>query len=591
MTLKVLKTVDKAKQIKEADTSGLGLYEIKGSKLYKIGKFGSELLANFFLKIISERIRFDDDILIERNIDLQIHIIGKQIPLTISSDEFSDERLMKRIYQAGGPGLILYGKTKDLRVAAQEFSRKNIQTKSVTTSVGFSGDGNFLYPGMLITSEGIETCPDEDVDLSGGKFSRQIGFLPPDQSKLPYLGRHLLDNFIELKMHDVTYPLMGHIVLSPFASWIVRSSGRQKFTVHLQGPSGGSKTFIGNLANAFFGQFGERCLSWSSTHNSIEAEGHHFRDTLLVVDDYKASIVDPRKMTRILQNYANAQGRSRLNSKIELLRVPYIRGLLLSTGEDFVSDIESVSGRSIVLKVGAEQNTKAGAICLDQRHEYRMFLPGLIQMVISDVNWETKFSRFIDIRTRSFHQKASGISNGLRIASNWALNSLGFNLFLRYLWMIGVVDRKRVWDMKHEYNKIVQEHLEQQAAKLRSQNPVEIFFRILGQKLSAGSTRILDLLDDPSVPATGKIIGKVKKDLVCIFPDAAMEVLVGHYRALGQRSPFTKETLKDALARDGLIVRPKSGRLATQVRLSGNRLQAWQFEIEDFKKHCSFSDE
>ena len=88
---------------------------------------------------------------------------------------------------------------------------------------------------------------------------------------------------------------------------------------------------------------------------------------------------------------------------------------------------KSVSGRTILLEVDPEQNSAAGMSCMNRRNEYRMFLPALIEWLISDPTWKETFKRFIDERTEVFHKKASGISNGLRIVSNWALNALGFS--------------------------------------------------------------------------------------------------------------------------------------------------------------------
>ena len=143
--------------------------------------------------------------------------------------------------------------------------------------------------------------------------------------------------------------------------------------MHLQGPSGGGKTFLGNLAASFYGVFDDRPLPWTSTANAIESEGFLFRDALMFIDDFKTAIVDSNKIIRIIQNSSNSQGRARLSSGAGYRLTPMrgVRGLILSTGEDFISDVESVVGRTLLINVEPDQNLEAGAICWRRRSEYR----------------------------------------------------------------------------------------------------------------------------------------------------------------------------------------------------------------------------
>jgi hypothetical protein len=70
-----------------------------------------------------------------------------------------------------------------------------------------------------------------------------------------------------------------------------------------------------------------------------------------------------------------------------------------------------------------------------------------------------------------------------------------------------------------------------------------------------------------------------------IFPDVVMEILAAHFRAVGERCPFTKNSLRNALLQGGLIMRPQKGRVAKQVREeSGRRVRVWDFALGDFEK-------
>jgi hypothetical protein len=211
-----------------------------------------------------------------------------------------------------------------------------------------------------------------------------------------------------------------------------------------------------------------------------------------------------------------------------------------------------------------------------------MFLPGLILMVISRPKWKKWLKDFVEQRLAEFNEETRGLSNGLRIASNWALNALGFHMFLDYLAKLGAIDRNRKRRMEREYGSIVRSHLRDQANQLLNESPSEVFFRIIGQKGSAGAVTVTGLNGFKS-RTQGRIIGFAKDRSVMIFPDVAMEVLASHFRAVGQRMPFTKSSLRDSLAQEGLIARPREGRWARQVRVEGGqRVQVWDFDLENF---------
>jgi hypothetical protein len=204
-------------------------------------------------------------------------------------------------------------------------------------------------------------------------------------------------------------------------------------------------------------------------------------------------------------------------------------------------------------------------------------------MAISRPGWKEWFKTFVDKKAVELAEETRGLSNGLRIASNWALNALGFHLFLSYLAKLAVIDRNERRRMEREYKDIVRFHLQDQANKLQSESPAEVFFRIMGQKIAAGAVSLTGLNGGGSKPR-GRSFGFVKGSSALVLPDVAMEILSAHFRGVGQRMPFTKNSLRNALAQARLIARPKEGRWARQVRAEdGKRIQVWEFALEQFK--------
>jgi hypothetical protein len=541
-------------------------------------------VANFHLAIEKQIIIEDEGEMKERHLQILLKMGDKrEIPFTISSNEFLTHKLEQKIFETAGSSAIIYRSIRDLQVGTQELSGKVLE--EVTRSHGLTHDGNYLSNGFIITPTGIRKA-DLRVDLSGGDFSKQLSFLYPDDPKqVQVIGKHLLNDFLELKTHDVTFPLIAHISLAPFTSEIHRLFKKEKVALHLQGPSGGGKTFLGILGMMLFGDFQERIPSWGSTPNSLEVEGHYFRDALFLIDDYKAGLVPSHTVVRIFQNYSGSHGRSRLNPNSTAQKAPFIRGLLLSTGEDFVTGVESVTGRTIRIKVEPEKNIKAGDRCKKYSGLYRMFTPGLIHSVISEADWKGRAKALVDEKTESIHKETQDLSNGLRIASNWSLNALGLEFFTEYLVQLGVIDKERKKKMAGEYMEIVHKHLTDQRATLLGESPVEVFFQVIGQKIEAGNIFIRGL--NPK-QTKGRVIGEVKDQSVLVFPDIALELLSGHFRAVDQRLPFGRNSLRDALVQEGLIRGPKAGRWSKQFRGEDReRHNGWDFEREAFKKRIA----
>jgi hypothetical protein len=560
-------------------------YEFREGRLYRILSDKEACLANFFLQIVAEERRVDEDVPAQRDFLMNIHLNGRTIQIRTPSDDFYSNKLVNHIAAQAGSEAIIYTGHKDLRIAAQELSPKPVPSRTIATSMGFNEQGVYLAPGMTISAQGINLSPEIDLDLSAGNFSRHLGFVPPVADKMHDLLRHLHGDFLQLKGHNVTYPLIGHTVLSAFASRI-GPIGKQKPVMHLQGPSGCGKTFLGNLAASFYGPFDDRPLPWTSTANAIESEGFYFRDALFFVDDFKAGVIEPQKIIRIIQNSANSQGRARLSSggNYKLTPMRGVRGLILSTGEDFIPDVESVLGRTILIRVEPDHNLNAGTNCWRRRGEYRMLIPGLLQWLLAQPDWQDRFQAEVDQMTERLREQLAGLSNGTRVASNWALNAFGFGLFVRFSNHLGVITEQQAADLLKEHRAIVMEHIAAHAVKLQGNDPVEVFFRVLSQKFATGSARINGLDSQTS----GKLLGRVRDNgnIVCLFPDATLEVINSHFRSLGQRLPFAKETLRDALSRADLLIRSGPGRVTHQVRVDGSRLQAWQFNVDQFKSRC-----
>ena len=553
--------------------------------LCRIGGDENSPLANFCLTIQSQTSRIDEGKVQGRIFHLLLRRKGMEgIPFTLDESDFMSGKLHRKILEVGGHKTILYGSAKDLALAAQELSETTIPEAVLSTSIGFDEAGTYFTQGLAIAPDKSVTQDGYQFDLSQSRFARNLTFAYPDPDTLNAAAHNIYHHFLRLKSPSVIYPLMGHICLAPFTSQIPAVTGRKKYALHMQGPSGCGKLFIASLASSFFGSFDDHVMSWDSTKNAIEAEGFYFRDSLYVVDDFKVGFVDPKVFVEVIQHYADGHGRSRLTPGAKIGDLHPIRGLLLSTGEDFISDIESVSARTILLKAEPAVNTVDGLECWQDRDTYRTFLPYLISSVISNSGWKEDFNGFVNAYTDELLKDLKGLSNGMRLASNWGLNAWGFTQFIAVMRTLGIIGNGASEAMREEYNGIALTNLKDHAARLVQQNPLNVFFEAIGQAIAAGEAR-LHGMGGPSKAGTPIGILKPKTSFAYIVPDLALEVLISRFRAIGQRLPFTKNSLRGALADQGIIVKVKDGRWTVQVRFpDGTRHQAWEISLDEFKK-------
>lgn len=552
--------------------------------LYKeeVGK--NDLIANFYVTIQSQDMRVDEGTVKGRVFHLLLHRKGlEDVPFALDQADFMSNKLHDKVLEIGGHKTILYGRAKDLALAAQELSETTISEAVLSMSIGFDEAGAYFTQGLAITPDKGPTQGGHQFDLSGSRFARNLAFDYPAPDTLTAAARNIYHHFLRLKSSSAIYPLIGHICLAPFTSQIPAATGRKKYALHIQGPSGCGKLFIATLASSFFGNFDDRVMSWDSTKNAIEMEGFYFRDSLYVVDDFKVGCVDAKVFVDVVQRYADGHGRSRLTPGAKMGDLYPIRGLLLSTGEDFVSDIESVSARTILLKAEPDVNTVDGLECWRNRHVYRTFLPYLIGSVISNSGWKEGLNGFVNAHTDALLNEVKGLSNGMRLASNWALNAWGFTQFIAVIGKLGIIDNTECEAMREEYDGIALANLKEHAARLVQENPVNVFFEMIGQALGAGEAR----LHGQGGTSRGTPIGKLnrKENSIDIVSDLAWGVLLTRFRAIGQKPPFSQNSLRDSLAGQGIIAKPKESRWTVQVRFpDGTRHQAWRMSLVEFKK-------
>lgn len=146
-----------------------------------------------------------------------------------------------------------------------------------------------------------------------------------------------------------TTAILLQIIAGPL---IPAGAGESPPLVHVLGGTGTLKTSFCTTALSMFGTWKRDetppPATWGSTPLYLQAMLHTTKDLTLLVDDYKAGVVDRQKeVVRLIQQYADrtARGRASVSGGTRKTKLP--RGLLLSNGEDMWERTASAEARTI----------------------------------------------------------------------------------------------------------------------------------------------------------------------------------------------------------------------------------------------------
>jgi hypothetical protein len=195
-------------------------FSIKDDNLYRLEGEVEFLISNFHLQIRSQEVFHDEDMPAGRWYEMVFKSRKKEIPFLIPSEDFLTRRLQTKIAEIAGSSAILWGSLNELQIATQELSGE--VAEKIVRSRGLTPEGSYVCENLIISPSGIIRT-NTGVVPGSGIYSKNLGFLAPDQSMPTELGRHIVADFLALKSHTITFPLIGHTALAPFASAIRKS--------------------------------------------------------------------------------------------------------------------------------------------------------------------------------------------------------------------------------------------------------------------------------------------------------------------------------------------------------------------------------
>lgn len=549
-------------------------------------------LTNFSVKIINDIIR-DDGIDTTRTFELEGHLKGQKVNITLDADDFS--KMHWPIKELGSDAIIYTGSSfRDRTREAIQLLSGDISKKSMMTYTGWykmpEHGWIYLHAGGSISENGA--VEDISTDLSG--VGLQFYDLPDptdDISELHSAIRDCMDLW-DLVPRNVAFPV--------FCALWRAVLGESPFSIHLVGSTGTGKSEFAALLQQFFGpSMSAKKLpgSWNSTANYLEMQSFHAKDTILVIDDFapegtRFDVARQHKQAAsLLRAQGNSAGRGRMKSDGSLIQSKAPRGLILSTGEDIPKG-RSIRARALILELGpddmnwnvltqAQLKASSGVYAQAMSSYLKWIAPQYEQLLSELPQYRIKLRKHV----QSTHK---------RIGDHAVELAIGFQMFLRFANDSQVFSKDESDKLFEELWEVLVQVLKTQESHQSDSDPVILFFELLISALASGEAHIAG--SDGSFPFQGQAWGWRERGEEWFSQGVRVGWIEGEnvyldrpasLRVIEKISPGAIEVGGQTLAkrlyeRGFLESKEENGRLLVRRRLEGTRRRVLHLHIKNF---------
>jgi len=438
-------------------------------------------------------------------------------------------------------------------------------------------------------------CNLEDVNSKG---VRQLGLEWINNERLlRSTGEHILNELIHMAKGGVMYTVLGHTFIAPAFHLLEECYGR--YVLYLWGTSGHGKTEIALAVQNFFGPFEKDDLSsWLHTPKSVVKAGHYFNGALYVVDDLKKrnlSESDWKEVKRIIQAYADGQGRQKLTRTSELMESEEIRGMMVITGEDIPEGEASTLARMLVLNIGElnPRRVSAWEKSKKRRFYYRNFMAHFIGWLqLREIESQGYVKSIAEHHYMEMMERKENFTgeNKTRIMRNVALNLAGLHLLMNYIEHLGITQKERVQQTLKEHKNFMDQLLENTVRSGEEELYCNIFIEVLKSLIASGRIGVgtirlkYDSMKRSYIETSEysqNIIWKIdhQGNEVLVNSELAYNVVCENLRRAGRELGCTTKTLSSQLAEKGYL-NPDMGekdRIVERVTINGNPVKVWRF--------------
>lgn len=513
----------------------------------------------------------------------------------ISTDLWEDNNEFKKYFAKllGGHFNVVRQDIDLIRQAAMGFSKKEhyVETRSLMTQ-GWIG-GVYSMPSCIVDKAGVRANTESPVHLAGKEHATRLDFKPPNEEELKAVLVHIRDEFLECWPRQWTTLTLAHTFIAALMEPL-------EITVHpaffLEGESGTGKTQLTHMAQYFYGNF-PKLLNMETSANGAGSNLYDFKDSLLVLDDFKG--LSPAEITnikKVIQYGYDANEASKLKRDGSYRKSKGNRGILMATGEHFVTAEASVVARTILVEVDRRDTRPTNEIyrrCMKMRKKYSVVTPYLIHSVLQK-DADAIGADMTRVQTE-IQDLIANRQNAPRIANNLAINHTVWRLFVEFMGEQGILSETGRQDYISEHRGYINELAYMMANRCEDEQASHVFMRVLRQLVLSGEVTIVGVNDKSMNYKQYKpTVGYVHENgNVVLYPDITFSTVT----AASKHTPISASirSIGEQFKSDGTLVAVDKNRTVKLMRHKGRKpervwlMGASQFKDEDDEEGRTFS--
>jgi len=294
------------------------------------------------------------------------------------------------------------------------------------------GEPHYLFNGGAINEGGLR----DDISV------RLPQSLTPYKLEMPGSKKALRDGLRLLMKTARVVPEKPEIGYALIASLFRSPTEFIEFTdylLNIVGPTGSGKSALLNMLLRAKGDWDDDKFParWRDTEASIDHKLNHARDTITVIDDYKArglsykarGVLDDKANAVIHEGIGNRAEKSRMRADMTQQRAFFPRGTVLSTGEEVATGSPSMMARSVWAEVGLSDVDWTLLTELQQAGEagtFRQVMGGFIHWLAPRLgaikeNWDThQYRGRAEFTHRRYPDTLGSMMAGIGLLLDWS---------------------------------------------------------------------------------------------------------------------------------------------------------------------------
>jgi hypothetical protein len=539
-------------------------------------------LCHIDILVTAVKTYIDEDRECEVNFHGVVKAQGVEKKFEISTARWADDKEFYLFFIALlGPDFnVMKANIPAIRQAAMGWSKKcGIENEAWFMTQGWYGAGkSYIMPSVIVDRDSIRPNTEKKIDLTRKSHAKYMDFTILDDATMRETLFHIKAELLNAWPRKWTTVCLGHSLL-PVILGPLGNAFTQKPTLFFEGLTGSGKTALTKIMQCFWGPF-DKILTLQSSAKGVIDVGYDFKDSLLVVDDYKGLSNEQTMAVKQAIQYSYGDDASvKMNRNQMQNKSKGVRSVLTMTGEQFLTSEASMVARCILIETDKQDTTKTQDFfvkCAGMKDKYCGVTPAFINYFLN-LDKEVVREQFNVIFNR-LHGMSSYLQNSSRLSYNLALNHLSYSLFVNFMQSQDILSHQESREHLAEHAQYVEELLWSMSARCEEEQNGFVFLRVLRQLIDSGQVAIRGIhrFDHAHKNVIG--FAGAKRGQICFYPDLTWQAtknikdisIPGDVRSIGRQ-----------LKSHGVLIDSDSdSRCQKTVKTpDGSRARVWVFDM------------